>query len=267
MDQDLSRREFLKLGGTFLASRLVPPVLSERILNFDVPIYRPGEIIWNVDREKPGIYFTFDDCDDTETTGKILEIADKNDVRVTLFPSGNALQKAPQLFVDALRYGHAIENHTFDHKALNTTNTEEIRNQIQRQSQMLQQILPTFSTYKQQFLRPPYGAGVIDDNPELIRICKELGFAIAMWSSDSQSYNYDPYGLNPPTQTTITEVFNNIMEHFNQGEIIVQHTNPIDMVVFPLLINASKKNRWKCLNLRQLAALHQRINSIPEHKL
>lgn len=67
---------------------------------------------------KKVVYLTFDDGP-SESTNKILDILEKNDVRATFFVMGNSLERAGQSGKDVLKrsyeYGNAIANHSYSH--------------------------------------------------------------------------------------------------------------------------------------------------------
>ena len=67
---------------------------------------------------KKVVYLTFDDGP-SQSTNKILDILEKNDVRATFFITGQSIERAGQLGKEALQrsynYGNAIANHSYSH--------------------------------------------------------------------------------------------------------------------------------------------------------
>ena len=67
------------------------------------------------DRE-PVIYLTFDDGPDPDCTSRILDILLSNAIKATFFVIVNNALRYPELVLRAQREGHAIGNHSLDHR-------------------------------------------------------------------------------------------------------------------------------------------------------
>ena len=111
----LSRRDFLKLGGTALlglsASKFAP--LGDEP-NFTAPL------IWNGTRKFKRIAFTYDDCYLLKKMQDLEALLDEYpDFKVTFFPVGTKLtnldQQDPGIWKRLVDKGHEIGYHTYEH--------------------------------------------------------------------------------------------------------------------------------------------------------
>ncbi len=67
---------------------------------------------------QPGkkVYLTFDDGPDGINTPVILDILDNYGVKATFFVVGTRIEQNPGLLKEIVRRGHAVGNHTYNHK-------------------------------------------------------------------------------------------------------------------------------------------------------
>ncbi|MEI9970308.1 MAG: polysaccharide deacetylase family protein [Terracidiphilus sp.] len=125
---------------------------------------RPGEIA-----------LTFDDGPNPTWTPKLLDILASHGVRATFFLVGAQAKAQPELVQRIAQAGHLIGNHTWSHPNLARSSSEEIREELNRTQEMLQQV--TGAPAK--FFRPPYGAR----RPEVFRIAREMGLQLVLWNA------------------------------------------------------------------------------------
>lgn len=108
------------------------------------------------DRGRPQIAITIDDCYDRKHILAAVELCEKYGVPVTFFPIGKALKYADgPLWQRALDAGCEIGNHTWGHTTLTHLNVREIRFQMLRIQQKVDQMLGYH--YPMQVMRPPGG--------------------------------------------------------------------------------------------------------------
>lgn len=62
------------------------------------------------------VYLTFDDGPNNTETSMILDILDSYGVKGTFFVIGTNIEHYPEVLKEEIRRGHAIGNHTYDHK-------------------------------------------------------------------------------------------------------------------------------------------------------
>ena len=121
---------------------------------------------------------TFDDGPHPQYTPPLLEILNTFNVRATFFLVGTSAAQYPDLVRQIAHAGHAIGNHSWDHKATFTSLSRKERRKQIRQCQ--QAIAP----YGSRIFRPPWGArntGVLLD-----ALC--LRYKLIGWNLDVQDW-------------------------------------------------------------------------------
>ncbi len=131
---------------------------------------RPGELA-----------LTFDDGPNATWTPRLLEVLAQHDVRATFFMLGNRAAAQPELVRRIAAAGHTIGNHSWSHLNLARTRAALVREELERASDALQQILGA----PVRFFRPPYGAR----RPAVFRIARELGLAPVLWNAMTSDWS------------------------------------------------------------------------------
>ena len=118
---------------------------------------------------------TFDDGPNPAWTPRLLDILAEHGVHGTFFMLGKFAQSEPALVRQIAGAGHLIGNHSWNHPNLARTAANQVREQLQKTSETLQEI-----TGKPiRFFRPPYGAR----RPAVLRIARELGLTPVTWNA------------------------------------------------------------------------------------
>lgn len=126
-------------------------------------------------RRPDELALTFDDGPNPAWTPRLLDILAEHGVHATFFMVGKFAQTETALVQRIAEAGHLIGNHSWNHPNLARTASAQVRDELQRTSEILQQI-----TGKQvRFFRPPYGAR----RPVVLRIARELGLTPVTWNA------------------------------------------------------------------------------------
>lgn len=96
---------------------------------------------------------------------------------------GNNISLYPEIAKMIIDEGHAIGNHTYNHKMLTKISKEDISNEIRLFDETLQQKLGINTVY----FRPPYGK----INFKVIRQLNSMGMKTVMWSLLSFDFKND----------------------------------------------------------------------------
>tara|TARA_B110000046_G_scaffold106737_1_gene114158 strand:- start:16792 stop:17346 length:555 start_codon:yes stop_codon:yes gene_type:complete len=172
------------------------------------------------------IFLTFDDGPTPEVTSVVLKLLSKYQAKASFFCLGKNIQKNPDLFKEIIAGGHAIGNHTYNHKNGWKNTTVEFLHDISS----FQEI------YESKLFRPPYGR----IKPSQIKLLKNQ-FDIIMWSILSQDYD-DSISPNKCASMACSS--------WENGSIIVFHDSikaKGNMIhALEVVLKKAEVEGWKC---------------------
>ncbi|GAA3345433.1 hypothetical protein GCM10020358_52490 [Amorphoplanes nipponensis] len=125
------------------------------------------------------VALTFDDGPDVYTQ-PILDVLNAYGAKATFFVLGSKVSRRPQLVRTAVRDGHLVENHTWDHPHLGDLTPAEIDAQIAR----TQQALRTAGAPTPTMLRAPFN----DQDDEVREAAARHGLKLAQWDIDTNDW-------------------------------------------------------------------------------
>ncbi|MDR0273529.1 MAG: polysaccharide deacetylase family protein [Clostridiales bacterium] len=165
----------------------------------------------------PMIALTFDDGP-SSLTSDLLDILDEHGGQVTFCLIGDLIENGAATVVRAFNSGHEIIGHSWDHQDFGRLNAEQITEQIERTSALIEAVTgePSPPLY-----RVPYGR--MNDN--IFDVSSELGYGILHWSIDPRDWRVRDENY----------VYNYVTEHAVDGAIIVLHD------IHPTTIEAMKR--------------------------
>ena len=111
---------------------------------------RPLGTLTHVTTDEPLVALTFDDGPHPEFTPRILDLLGERGARATFFVVGRAVRRHPEIVERAVREGHAVANHTWDHPSMPLLSARGRRLQIR----WTEEVLPKGSA---RLFRPPWG--------------------------------------------------------------------------------------------------------------
>lgn len=127
--------------------------------------------ISHVVTSEPLAALTFDDGPNPTFTPLLLDVLAKHGAHATFFMLGAMARRHPEIVRDAAQQGHAIGNHTWDHRSIPLISRRERWKQIRQCSRAL-------APHEQKLFRPPYGqrdlASCLD--------AAALGYSIVAWN-------------------------------------------------------------------------------------
>lgn len=194
--------------------RRLVPYLATHILR---PFHRFfPDLLWHVDAEAPTAYLTFDDGPTTDLTRDLLDLLAKHDAHATHFLLGRHAEQHPELVRAIVNEGHRVGNHTYSHPDPWTTPQEELADELERTTTVLQD----HTRRPIRALRPPYG----HPTGFLRQWCAAENQRMVMWDVMPGDY----------LQTaTASQVSSFVINHVRPGSVIVLHDNPICEDVTP----------------------------------
>lgn len=253
LDPQISRRNFLKGAAALgiavgISSALPMEVFASQASSAsktdnghnetlaEERIYSPGEVVRRGNPDVPDIFLTFDD--DWRNVPRILDIAREKDVKITFFPVGIPVNKNKPLWQDVLLEGHTVENHTWSHKNLNRITKAEVRTQIVRQRDLVEELAYKAGVkdshgndYKQVWLRGPGGY----TNLQVQEVARELNLVIARWTISSGDTN---------STSTEDKIYHNVVDRLNNGVIVLNHAKVKTVNVLPAMIDEARSRGY-----------------------
>jgi peptidoglycan/xylan/chitin deacetylase (PgdA/CDA1 family) len=193
-----------------------------------------------------GIYLTFDDGPDPDTTPRVLELLAKDNTPATFFVSGIQAEKHPDLVRAISAAGHGVASHGYHHRSLGWAGTGACREELQRSVTTISYILnqpPPIHNSKflilNSLFRPPYGRF----GPGVLKAAKELGLTIVLWSLSARDWK----------PASPRELADRIVTRVRPGDIILLHDRgrfaEAMLQALPEIIQqAGKAAPWKALS-------------------
>lgn len=192
--------------------------------------------------DKMMIAITVDDCTKADVMNEIVSIARKYDVKLTLFPTGEALmneslQEGFRICVN--RYGYELENHTYNHKADYTLSNGELAMQIWKQGIAASYVVG--KDYTQHFYRPTKHGSEVDQRTHFY--LAKLGYV----GIGSYTYSYTDYTAEELVATLAN------------GNIYQFDMTDKSMAVFEAFIQAASDKGYSMVTMNELFGLDENV--------
>lgn len=178
-----------------------PVVTSSKVGDRNLPIY-----CVDCGNDKK-IALTFDAAWGNEDTQKILEILDKQNVKVTFFMTGGWVETYPDDVRAILDAGHDLGNHSENHKNMSQLSNAEKKDELMKVHEKVKEL----TGYEMFLFRPPYG----DYDNDVITTASACGYYSIQWDVDS--LDWKNFGVNSIIQTVTNH------KHLDSGSIILCH--------------------------------------------
>jgi peptidoglycan/xylan/chitin deacetylase (PgdA/CDA1 family) len=159
--------------------RRLTPVLG---LALALSMAAPAEAVIRPDVHcsKGPVAVTFDDGPSPINTPKLLKILRKQHAQVTFFVQGHNAGAYPKILRAAIRDGHAVENHSWDHPDL----TRRKNRSVKRQLGLTQHAIQRATGRTPKLFRPPYGAS----SRRVRRIASNKHLHQQLWTIDTRDW-------------------------------------------------------------------------------
>ena len=210
------------------------------------------------------VALTYDDGPNPPYTDRILDVLAREKVKATFFVVGRAVLAYPATMRRIVSGGHALGNHTWDHRHLVLLPRGGLRSEMERTDDAIQQTVHVHT----RLMRPPFGARdwlVLDE-------MRKLGYTVVMWSVPlPRDWEY------PPAQTIARRVTARVKD----GSIIVLHdgnrgllcaarripphvcNRAEDIEATRLIVEELKRRGYRFVTIPDLIAMHK---VLPRHK-
>jgi len=205
-----------------------------------IPAKFQGKTLYKVEpkNQEKMIALTVDDGPWPKTTLQMLDIFKANNVKVTFFWVGNAVQANPEIAKQVLAEGHAIGNHTWHHwyKRMDEATAKK---EIDRTSDLIYKTTGVKTT----LFQPPGGFL----NNGLAAYAKSQKYSVIMWSLTSA--DTDP-------RAKPQAFVNNVLKGAKPGAIVLMHDGGGDrsrtVQALPQIITGLKQQGYKFVTIPEL---------------
>lgn len=189
------------------------------------------------------IALTIDDGPEPLVTPQVLDLLDTYNVKATFFCIGNKVTQYPELCREIIRRGHAIENHSQQHRHYFSLLGV---NGFIREIQAAQDTIFNTTGVRPQFFRAPAGLR----NPLLEPALNRLGLRLASWTVR---------GFDTRVKDA-ESVKKKLLSRLQPGAILLMHDGnaaytaagvPVILAVLPSLLAVAKKAKLHFVTLQQ----------------
>lgn len=220
-------------------AQLQPPAKVGN-LTFSVPAKFQGKTVYKVppSNNDKVIALSIDDGPWPNTTLQMLDLFQKNDIKVTFFWVGQALQNNPEIAKRVVAEGHAIGNHTWHHW-YRKMDEATAKSEIERTAELIYKT----TGVKTALFRPPGGYL----NNGLAAYAKSQKYSVVMWSLTSA--DTDPHAK---PQAFV----NNVLKGAKPGAIVLMHDGGGDrqrtVQALPQIISGLKQQGYRFVTVPEL---------------
>ncbi|MFE4970850.1 polysaccharide deacetylase family protein [Kitasatospora sp. NPDC056651] len=187
-----------------------PPSAAPSAASGAVPVRRvltesEAKPVYDLDPAQRVVALTIDDGPDPRHTPTVLALFEQYGIRATFFLIGENAVEHPALVREIADRGHHIANHTWTHPELRHLSETQVRDELERTSDLLQRTTGRQPTW----FRAPGG----DWSAASLRIAADLGMRNMAWSVDPRDW------ARPGTSAIIDRVLKSV----RPGSIVLNH--------------------------------------------
>lgn len=202
----------------------------------------PPESAPEISRGNPAsslVALTFDAGAGARHTPAILDALKAANLRVTMFLTGQWVERNPELAKRIVADGHELANHSYTHPPFTTLSSPAIVSEIQRTEEI---VLSVTGKSTKPWFRPPFG----NRDARVLAVVGSLGYYSVYWTLDSGDWR---------TDYSNADVLNIVATRAVGGSIVVQHLDsPQTAAVLPQIIQRLQARGLTIVPLSQLFA-------------
>ncbi len=170
-------------------------------------------------------------------TADFLAILRQHDVRLTIFLTGQFVERNPELVKEMVADGHEIGNHSYGHPHFTELDDAAIRAELARTEEM---IVRTAGVSTKPWFRAPYGAR----NAHVLDVVAREGYRSIYWSIDTIDWRED---------ATPDLVKQRIRDGLENGAIILAHLgSPQTLEALPGILTEIKEGGYRIVTVSEL---------------
>ncbi len=195
-----------------------------------------------VNNETKQIALTFDSGWLYENTGALLNLLDEYNVKATFFARGLWVKEHPELAIEIVSRGHALENHSLTHGHMNTMTDIEVKNEIRQTTDIIRET----TAYLPHLFRPPYG----EYDKRILRILGEEGYPYTiLWTVDSHDWAEELNGVKVTKDYLVDRVLSNASDN----GIILMHVGGYETInALPEIITSLRSEGYELVKVNDM---------------
>ncbi|MEH2257427.1 polysaccharide deacetylase family protein [Nostoc sp.] len=201
--------------------------------------------------EQKVIALTFDDGPWPESTGQVLDILKKNQIKGTFFLIGQNVKNYPGLVKREIAEGQVIGNHTWHHW-YQFLNPQAAAYEIDHTADLIYQV----AGIKTNLFRPP--GGIMHNG--VASYARNSKYAIILWSSDSVDYS----------RPAVPKLINNVFRRAKPGGIVLMHdgggNRSKTVQALPEIIANFRKQGYKFVTIPELLEMQDKDQKLIANK-
>ncbi len=208
---------------------------------------RSGFYVRSLNRAATGereIALTFDDGPDPDTTPRILEILEKNQVKATFFIIGHKAFNNKDLLNNIAESGHALGIHSWSHSPFFDFFGKR---KMVRDLEMTSQLIRECTGQAVRLFRPPFGV----TNPTVAYAASQLGLTVAGWSVRS----LDTQAADPARLAA------RIRRRLHPGAVVLLHDDrEVTVKALQQIIDDAKAGGYRFFIMKEPAGTDRKAN-------
>lgn len=169
-----------------------------------------------------------------EYIGRMLEILEEKDVKVTFYIGGTWAEKFPGLIKKIKEKGHEIGSHGYSHPHPDQLSVDGNKNDIARAEKIIQGI----TGEKPKLYAPPYG----ERGAAVLQAAGDMGYRTVLWSIDTVDWQLPDPGV----------IEERVIGKAHNGGIVLMHPTAPTVKALPRIIDTLKERGYQIITVGEM---------------
>jgi len=208
--------------------------LKTDFTNENLPTFGEGQPIYQAETNKKVMAFTCNVAWGNEYIPKMLEIFEKNGIKITFFIEGRWAEKNPDLLKLIHSKGHEIGNHGYSHAHHSKLSFVENVNEIKKAEEIIEKIIGEKTT----LFAPPYG----EFGEQTVKAVNSLNYKLIMWTIDTIDWK----------KPGVKYIVDKVTKNAGNGKIVLMHPTEDTIKALPIIIQNLHQKGYKITTVGEL---------------
>ena len=158
----------------------------------------------------------------------MLDIFEKNNIKITFFVTGRWASNNKELLKNIYNQGHEIGNHGYVHRDYSKLGYDDNKLEILKTDKVIKETLDI----KANLFAPPSGAY----NDYTVKAARDLNYKVIMWSIDTIDWRED---------STSEKIFNRVVSKSHSSAIVLMHPKAETVKSLPNIISTLMEDGYE----------------------